>query len=972
MARKKLYANNAERQAAYRAKRDADPQRKSRHRETEKITYVSKKQSGKLLVIENMTDRERRRKRKDWQRASRRYRMKRKREGGATEMTPSGTPVPGPSGAQESANKRVGRKRVNKDRAKCYRRLEQKEEELLKERRKRYRAEKRFQRLRKSVKTPLTPRSKTRSLLRHLESSKPIIKRNLEAHFAMKDNLKDLYRNARTQLEKQRIRNLTCGRIIKKYRMQVRARKMLGLPLEAARERKYAKASVYAEAVKKTVKEFFERDDNSRMTTGKKQTLTRRGDKKQKRFLNDTIKVVYDKFCAEKPDVKVSYSLFARLKPFWVVQPSLSDRETCQCKLHENLLFCHVGLVRHGIIVPTLSLEAYADAIVCDPKAKACMYSTCVECADTSIYIDDVYRTTKSKIVQVPQWVNKADENGYTITSKEFMNLTIAELVEQHKTTMPRFRKHQFNIRNQYAVYRKIREEQVDGDVLIHIDFAENYVCRYAEEIQSVHFGGSHDQATLHTGVAYVNKHVAPFCTISNSKVHGPEAIWTYLSPVFPWLEQQVPQGIRRLNVFSDGPVTQYRQKKNFFAFCQLREHLPHVEEASWHFFEAAHGKGAPDGIGGALKRTADRMVSQGRDIRSARDMYDTLDTETTVKLFYVASTDVQASQKRWEGINLPAVPGTMATHQFTPVIGASAPTITYRDVSCLCARTTQCQCAPPKVFTFPEIVLHTNVSDAAKTSAGAAKTSVPAAKTSVPAAKTSAATAKTSAAAAKTSVPASKASAAAAKTSVPAAKASAAAAKTSVPVAKASAAAAKTSVPAAKTSATAANTSTGAAKTSVPAAKTSATAAKTSAGAANISAAAAKTPAPAAKAFAATTEAPSTSKEVSTPVVAVTDEVKHGLTPITRLDNIQGRYCLVRYEMKVYPGAILDTDENSIQVSCMHRIGKNKYYWPPSILPDICWYPVEDVIGIMNMPPQQIGSSANYSMETDIFATYF
>ena len=95
--------------------------------------------------------------------------------------------------------------------------------------------------------------------------------------------------------------------------MQVTARKMLGLPLEAARERKHAKASVYAEAVKKKVKEFFERDDNSRMTTGKKQTLTRWGDKKQKRFLNDTIKVVYDKFCAEKPDVKVSYSLFARL-----------------------------------------------------------------------------------------------------------------------------------------------------------------------------------------------------------------------------------------------------------------------------------------------------------------------------------------------------------------------------------------------------------------------------------------------------------------------------------------------------------------------------------------------------------------------------------------------------------------------------------------------------------------------------------
>ena len=88
------------------------------------------------------------------------------------------------------------------------------------------------------------------------------------------------------------------------------------------------------------------------------------------------------------------------------------------------------------------------------------------------------------------------------------------------------------------------------------------------------------------------------------------------------------------MNVFSDGPVTQFRQKKNLFAFCQLGEHLAHVEEASWHFVEDAHGKGMPAGIGGALKRTAVRMVSQGRDIRSAKEMYDALDKETTIKLF--------------------------------------------------------------------------------------------------------------------------------------------------------------------------------------------------------------------------------------------------------------------------------------------------------------------------------------------------
>ena len=42
-------------------------------------------------------------------------------------------------------------------------------------------------------------------------------------------------------------------------------------------------------------------------------------------------------------------------------------------------------------------------------------------------------------------------------------------------------------------------------EVLSHIDFAENNVLRYAAATQSMHFGGAHDEATLHTGVAYVN-----------------------------------------------------------------------------------------------------------------------------------------------------------------------------------------------------------------------------------------------------------------------------------------------------------------------------------------------------------------------------------------------------------------------------------------------------------------------------------
>ncbi|KAL4705708.1 hypothetical protein ACJJTC_019771 [Scirpophaga incertulas] len=45
----------------------------------------------------------------------------------------------------------------------------------------------------------------------------------------------------------------------------------------------------------------------------------------------------------------------------------------------------------------------------------------------------------------------------------------------------------------------------------------------------------------------------------------------------------------------------------------------------TWYFFEAGHGKGPADGIGGYLKRSADDMVARGPDISNADNFYECL-----------------------------------------------------------------------------------------------------------------------------------------------------------------------------------------------------------------------------------------------------------------------------------------------------------------------------------------------------------
>ena len=57
---------------------------------------------------------------------------------------------------------------------------------------------------------------------------------------------------------------------------------------------------------------------------------------------------------------------------------------------------------------------------------------------------------------------------------------------------------------------------------------------------------------------------------------------------------------------------------------------------ANWSFLEAGHGKGAADGIGGVLKRIADRLVAEGNAIADVQSLFDALHKNTNVRLCYI------------------------------------------------------------------------------------------------------------------------------------------------------------------------------------------------------------------------------------------------------------------------------------------------------------------------------------------------
>ena len=145
------------------------------------------------------------------------------------------------------------------------------------------------------------------------------------------------------------------------------------------------------------------------------------------------------------------------------------------------------------------------------------------------------YGGGRGKLVMTKKQKNKDGQLVKFKVTKKKVHGTIQELVSKVTSACRVFRKHVFNIRHQYSIQCELRKriEATWTECVLHIDFSENYNCGYSNEIQTVHFGGSHTQATMHTGVMYVHNEVISFCTVSDSHRHDPPAIWTYNSPVF-------------------------------------------------------------------------------------------------------------------------------------------------------------------------------------------------------------------------------------------------------------------------------------------------------------------------------------------------------------------------------------------------------------------------------------------------------
>lgn len=260
---------------------------------------------------------------------------------------------------------------------------------------------------------------------------------------------------------------------------------------------------------------------------------------------------------------------------------------TYACAKHENLQMKIKTLKSLGLLESD-SLNDALSLIVCDANSKDCSYIECDVCKNKIIEFD-IENKYLDLEVSWDEWTlleyeykekstNNDEKTKVTKRNTKVKRTTALKVfLELFNRELIKFKKHS------YKAYRTCIKTLDVSSVVIHINFSENYSCKLNTEIQSMHFGACRRKITLHTGLVYAkDRDPLPFCSLSNNNYHGPEGIWAHLTPVLQLIKKEFPL-VNTLHFYSDGPTTQYRQKKNFYLFCKYTKEHGFVH-STWNF----------------------------------------------------------------------------------------------------------------------------------------------------------------------------------------------------------------------------------------------------------------------------------------------------------------------------------------------------------------------------------------------------
>ena len=412
-----------------------------------------------------------------------------------------------------------------------------------------------------------------------------------------------------------------------------------------------------------SVKDFYLRSDISWTAPGRKDSITVIRDgtkvKEQRHYLTMSIKEAYALYKQEFPDENVGLSTFKTLRPDVVLCQKAMPHNVCVCQYHENVNLLLQLLVCIGMPGNHHDLLA---AICCDSESEECMTGSCNACngnttsESLSEWADDDKLT---ELTTWYQWIR--DEDGKT--AKVQVSGTVSDALESLSEKLPPFKIHSFIKNKQAAEFQAMYTAPRPNHAVLQIDFSENAAIIEQDEVQSAHW--AHTQVTIFTAVAWSQEGSHSFCITSDTMAHDKYAAAVFIEHILDELQSLLTDEIKELDIFSDGAAQHFKQKYIFsFVSSLLRTKQIRV---NWHFFATSHGKGAVDGIGGAVKRTVFTAIKNRRHNVKYAQWYTecarSLLGSTTI--LYISNETISSKKAELDDLwaNVLTVPGTHGIH---------------------------------------------------------------------------------------------------------------------------------------------------------------------------------------------------------------------------------------------------------------------------------------------------------------------
>jgi hypothetical protein len=225
---------------------------------------------------------------------------------------------------------------------------------------------------------------------------------------------------------------------------------------------------------------------------------------------------------------------------------------------------------------------------------------------------------------------------------------------------------HVTNVQQKY--FNTILKDVQEDEIVLQIDFAENYVCDTQNAIQQAHF--TKRQIAVYTAHATSKNFSQSYVIVSDSIEHSKYAVYAFNKAIIEDLKVISPN-VTKLIFISDGCAQQFKNQFTLSLLCHSEEDFG--IKTQHNFLSTSHGKGAVDGIGGTIKRNVRTKVmsTPGLEVNNAQEFANVARSFCKdTKVFHIPHDEIERTKivldKKWK--NLKSFNGIRSCHSFKPI----------------------------------------------------------------------------------------------------------------------------------------------------------------------------------------------------------------------------------------------------------------------------------------------------------------